>query len=82
MPLNIKGVTISALFSEKEDHIRVSLRSSDDFSVNKFSKKYFNGAGHERAAGGKLHIPVGDVPQYFEKSLKAMFDKQKRAQDL
>jgi len=82
MPLNIKGVTISALFSEKEDHIRVSLRSSDDFSVNKFSKKYFNGAGHERAAGGKLYIPVGEVPQYFEKSLKAMFDKQKRAQDL
>jgi phosphoesterase RecJ-like protein len=82
MPLNIKGVTISALFSEKEDHIRVSLRSSDDFSVNKFSKKYFNGAGHERAAGGKLYMSVEDVPEYFEKSLRAMLDKQKRAQDL
>lgn len=82
MPLNINGITISALFSEKEDQIRVSLRSSDDFSVNKFARKFFNGAGHERAAGGKLFIPVGDVPQYFEKSLRAMLNKQKRAQDL
>lgn len=82
MPLNINGITISALFFEKEDQIRVSLRSSDDFSVNKFARKFFNGAGHERAAGGKLYIPVGDVPQYFEKSLRAMLNKQKRAQDL
>lgn len=82
MPLNINGITISALFSEKEGQIRVSLRSSDDFSVNKFARNFFNGAGHERAAGGKLFIPVGDVPQYFEKSLRAMLNKQKRAQDL
>ncbi len=82
MPLNINGVTISALFSEKNDCIRVSLRSSDDFSVNKLSQQYFNGGGHDRAAGGKLYISVDEIPQYFEKSLKAMFDKQKRAQDL
>ncbi|MDD2491551.1 MAG: bifunctional oligoribonuclease/PAP phosphatase NrnA [Bacteroidales bacterium] len=70
MPLNIYGITISALFTEKDEHIRVSLRSSDDFSVNQFSRKYFNGAGHERAAGGRLYIPVEEVGEYFEESLR------------
>ena len=70
MPLNIYGVTISALFTEKEEHVRVSLRSSDSFSVNQFSRKYFNGAGHERAAGGRLYMPVEEVGNYFEESLR------------
>ncbi|OJV19583.1 MAG: hypothetical protein BGO30_06860 [Bacteroidetes bacterium 41-46] len=70
MPLNIFGITISALFTEKEEHIRVSLRSSDNFSVNQFSRRYFNGAGHERAAGGRLFMAVEDVGKYFEESLR------------
>jgi phosphoesterase RecJ-like protein len=70
MPLNIYGVTISALFTEKDEHVRVSLRSSDNFSVNQFSRKYFNGAGHERAAGGRLYMPVEDVGNYFEETLR------------
>lgn len=74
MPLNIFGVTISALFTEKEEHLRVSLRSSDDFSVNQFSRKYFNGGGHERAAGGRLYIPITEVGKYFEDSLRKEFE--------
>lgn len=82
MPLNINGITVSALFTEKDGHIRVSLRSANGFSVNKFSRKYFNGAGHERAAGGKLFIPVGEVGEYFEKCLALEQDLLSKAQDL
>lgn len=82
MPLNINGITVSALFTEKDGHIRVSLRSANGFSVNKFSRKYFNGAGHERAAGGKLFIPVGEVGAYFEKCLALEQDSLSKAQDL
>jgi bifunctional oligoribonuclease and PAP phosphatase NrnA len=82
MPLNINGITVSALFTEKDGHIRVSLRSANGFSVNRFSRKYFNGAGHERAAGGKLFIPVGEVGEYFEKCLALEQDSLSKAQDL
>lgn len=75
LPLSIKGINISALFTQKEDHIRVSLRSTNDFSVNRLSRLHFNGGGHERAAGGKLYIPFDEVPAYFEKSLAVSFDE-------
>ncbi|PKO96446.1 MAG: DHH family phosphoesterase [Bacteroidetes bacterium HGW-Bacteroidetes-7] len=75
LPLNIKGINISALFTEREDHIRVSLRSTNDFSVNRLSRLHFNGGGHERAAGGKLYIPFVEVADYFEQSLAVSFDE-------
>lgn len=70
--LNIKDVYVSALFTEteSEDYVRVSLRSKGDFSVNALSKAYFNGGGHERAAGGRLKIDIGDVSDYFEESME------------
>lgn len=79
LPLNIKGVNVSALFTEKDDHTRVSLRSVDDFSVNMFSRLHFNGGGHERAAGGRLTIPFEDIPEYLEKALVCSYDKCKGA---
>lgn len=75
LPLNIKGVNISALFTEKEDQIRVSLRSVNEFSVNQLSRLCFNGGGHERAAGGRLNIPLDQVGPYFERALERSFDE-------
>jgi len=75
LPLSIKGINISALFTEKGDHIRVSLRSTNEFSVNRLSRLHFNGGGHERAAGGKLYIPFEEVSAYFEQSLAVSFDE-------
>ncbi len=80
MPLNIRGINVSALFTENNSHIRVSLRSVNDFSVNSLAIKYFNGGGHERAAGGKLFIPLEDVPEYFEMSLMN-FSKEGRSDE-
>ncbi len=72
MPLNIRGVSVSALFTESTDNIRVSLRSIDDFSVNEMAKNFFNGGGHERASGGKLFMSIDKVPEYFTESLRKM----------
>ncbi len=72
MPLNIRGVSVSALFTESTDNVRVSLRSIDDFSVNEMAKNFFNGGGHERASGGKLFMPIEKVPEYFVHSLRKM----------
>jgi len=69
LPLNIKSVKVSGFFTEGDEFIRVSLRSKDDFSVNRLARSYFNGGGHERAAGGRLFIPIGQVEEYYVKSL-------------
>lgn len=74
MPLNINNINISALFIETNEYVRVSLRSVNDFSVNKLSRAYFNGAGHERAAGGRLYMPVEEVGRFFEDKLKLFID--------
>ena len=70
LPLGVRGVEISALFTEKRDMVKVSFRSSNEFSVNRFAREFFNGGGHERASGGKLFMKLEDAPVYFEEKLR------------
>lgn len=71
MPLSIADVRMSLLLKEDEDRIRVSIRSKKGTSANACARKYFNGGGHENAAGGKLMIPddiecIGAAAGYIE----------------
>ena len=52
--LSIKGISLSVILIEnKEDNIiKISFRSKGDFPANIFAEKYFNGGGHQNAAGG------------------------------
>lgn len=77
LALNIRSVKVSALFTEGDEFIRVSLRSKDDFSVNRLSRAFFNGGGHERAAGGRLYIPIAEVEGYFVESLGKFVGNEK-----
>lgn len=77
LPLTLEEVRISAFFTESDDYVRVSLRCKSGISVNDLSKKYFNGGGHAKAAGGRLDMKIEQVPKYFEKSLKE-FLKEKQ----
>lgn len=61
MPLSIAEVRMSILLKEDADRARVSVRSKKGTSANTCARKYFNGGGHENAAGGKLLIP-DDIP--------------------
>jgi len=78
IPLSIRGINVSALFTEGDNYVRVSLRSKNDFSVNSMARRFFNGGGHERAAGGKLFIPFDQVENYFIESLKICYDEFKK----
>lgn len=53
--LSLKNVIFAAIFIEdkKQGIIKISLRSSGNFSVNEFSREHFNGGGHINAAGGR-----------------------------
>ena len=61
LPLAIRNVRMSILLTEEEDRFRVSVRSKKGTSANTCAMKYFNGGGHEMAAGGKLFFP-GNIP--------------------
>jgi phosphoesterase RecJ-like protein len=64
-PLSIKGICVSALFTEKEYQIRISFRSKGKFAVNEIAKKHFSGGGHINAAGGESYQSLADTVKLF-----------------
>ena len=53
--LSLNDINFAILFTENEAEgiIKISFRSKGNFSVNQFARKYFEGGGHDNAAGGK-----------------------------
>lgn len=73
MPLSIAAVRMSIFLTQEGDVLRVSVRSKKGTSANVCAATYFNGGGHEQAAGGKLVIgkdlgSVSDVEAYILKA--------------
>lgn len=79
MPLSIKGIVFSALFTEKEKYIKTSFRSKGEFAVNEVSEKYFSGGGHRNAAGGEIYTSLADALALFEKLLPEFEDRIKQS---
>jgi phosphoesterase RecJ-like protein len=65
-PFSIKDIRVTALFLEKKDHVKISFRSKGDFAINRFASKYFNGGGHNNAAGGECTQNLHDTIDKFE----------------
>ncbi len=86
MPLSIADVRMSLLLKEDEGRIRVSIRSKKGTSANRCAVLYFNGGGHENAAGGKLNIPehiagIEDAAAYIEKYTHKYFTEDEKNQN-
>jgi phosphoesterase RecJ-like protein len=64
--LSLDGVKLAALFSEREDGVKISFRSSVDVAVNKFAAAHFGGGGHKNAAGGKSSSSLKKTVARFE----------------
>ena len=65
-PFSIKDIRVTALFLEKKDHVKISFRSKGSFPINQFAGKYFNGGGHNNAAGGESNESLADTIKKFE----------------
>ncbi|GMQ31483.1 bifunctional oligoribonuclease/PAP phosphatase NrnA [Algoriphagus confluentis] len=65
--LSLDGIKLAALFSEREDGIKISFRSSPEVAVNKFAASYFEGGGHKNAAGGKSMLSLKETVEVFER---------------
>lgn len=57
IPLGIGAVNMSLYLKEEKDHFHVSIRAKKGWSANRMAMEYFNGGGHELAAGGNLYFP-------------------------
>ena len=68
--LSIKNIRLAALFIEKDDHTKVSLRSAGGLDVNLLARKYYNGGGHKNASGGKSMNDLESTLKHFESILK------------
>lgn len=65
--LSVEGISMAALFIERGDHIKVSLRSKGDVQVNEIARKYYDGGGHYNAAGGYSYVSMEETLSEFEK---------------
>ncbi len=65
--LSLKNIIFAAIFieSQQDGIIKISLRSKGDFSVNEFSRAYFNGGGHTNAAGGRSETDLKSTVDKF-----------------
>ena len=68
--LSIKTVRFTALFSERDDRVRISFRSKGDFNVDDFARVHFNGGGHKNASGGNSYKTMEETIEEFEHLLK------------
>jgi phosphoesterase RecJ-like protein len=74
----VSDIRVSALFLEKEDHVKISFRSKGDFAINAFAEQFFNGGGHNNAAGGESYTGLTDTIQRFEKLIAQYSDEINR----
>lgn len=67
--LSINGIRLAAFIVERNDKVKLSLRSIGDFPANEICKKYFNGGGHRNAAGGQSDESFETVIEKFKSIL-------------
>lgn len=64
--LSIENIVLAALFTERNDRVRISLRSKGSFSVNDFARNHFQGGGHRNAAGADSFLSLEKTLLSFE----------------
>ena len=74
IPQKIKKLKLSISLredTEKDLVIRVSLRSGNGFHCRKMAEEFFNGGGHEDAAGGRLECSIEEAEQVVLRAIMA-----------
>ena len=79
MPLQIDGILMSAFFRHDRESgiIKLSFRSVGTVPCTRFATAFFNGGGHQNAAGGEFHGTLDEAVECFIKGL----DEWSRSQE-
>lgn len=64
--LSISSIRLAAFIVERNDKVKLSLRSKGDFPANEICKLYFSGGGHRNAAGGQSTASLQEVVNQFK----------------
>jgi bifunctional oligoribonuclease and PAP phosphatase NrnA len=75
LPFSVNGIKVTALFIERDDHIKISLRSKGNIAINRIAQKHFNGGGHKNAAGGESMLNMEETISKFTSLLK-VYEKE------
>jgi len=80
--LSLKNVIFAAIFIEdrKQKIIKMSFRSSGNFSVNEFARNHFSGGGHINAAGGRSEMSLPETVEKFKKLLPKYIEELKTSE--
>jgi len=70
--LGIKDIRFAAFFCERDNLIKISFRSKDNFSVKELAQKHFSGGGHRNAAGGRSNDSIEITIDKFLSLLPAL----------
>lgn len=70
-PLAMKEAKIAILFSERKNKVKLSFRSKSDFDVNKLAR-FFEGGGHQKAAGGWHPGPIEEAIEEVSTKVKEL----------
>lgn len=68
--LSIYNIKFAALIIDRTELVKLSLRSKGEFPANEVAKKYFEGGGHQNAAGGQSKEPLEKVVSKFKSILE------------
>lgn len=60
--LEVEGVRMAILATEREDGVKLSLRAVEPDTVNDIARQ-FGGGGHAQAAGCTIHLPLHEATQ-------------------
>lgn len=72
--LSIKGVKFAAVIIDRGELVKMSFRSTGQFSVNDFARENFEGGGHRNAAGGKSTTTLDETVNRFVQLLPSYKD--------
>ena len=74
--LKIRQMRCAALITERNDIVKLSLRSKGDFSVQEVCTHHFNGGGHKNASGGSSRRPFHQVVEKLKDLMRGMYKEQ------
>jgi phosphoesterase RecJ-like protein len=69
LPLAMKDIDISILFTEDKDRIKISFRSKGKTDVELLARNFFNGGGHKNASGGSTRLSLDATIEYLKEVL-------------
>ncbi len=72
--LSIEGINLAALFSERDNTIRISFRSKGNFSVERLARDHFDGGGHVNASGATSYLTMEETVKKFQQLLPSYRD--------